>query len=189
MPPPLQIDQRLQRMGRQIVRARALYDLWWLCAGKETREPYGEAFERYSELFKFLEHGLLIAAVVQALIPFDKRSDTLSIRQAIKVVGRSGGLSAAEAVDLSDRLEAVKVASMRMVRNNAFAHYSHALNYNEVFTKAGLRPMDIGVAIDEAMAIINVLLASQGLEPVERNEFPAQDGRMLLENIVSDGRS
>ena len=180
------LDDRLKRLSRQIVRARVLYDLWWLTAAKETRDPYRVAFERYSELFRFLEHGLLIATVVQACIPFDSSKGTLSLRRAIKDVEKIGALGAGEAKVLAARLDTLAdaVNSIQTLRHNAFAHLSHGTGYNETFTKAGLRPRDVRSVIDEAMAVINVLLTSRGLDAVEPNLFPAEDGLMLLQDIV-----
>lgn len=182
------IDKRLTSLSRQIVRARVLYDLWWLYAAKEFRDPFRPAFERYGELFQFLEHGLFIAAVVQAAIPFDRSKGTLSLWRAIRDLEGTQDLSQDTSAALKARLHQVAPVEkgIRVLRNNAFAHLTHALTYDEVFTKAGVRPKDIRLLIDEAMAVICILLTSRNLEPVEPNEFPAQDGLSLLEDILGN---
>lgn len=188
MASPMPIDERLKALSRQIVRTRVLYDLWWLYAAKEFRDPFLPAFERYSELFRFLEHGLFIATVVQAAIPFDTAKGTLSLRRAIRDLEGTQDISQNESAALRARLDQIAPAEngIKVLRNSAFAHLTHGLTYNEAFTKAGVRPMDIKSLIDEAMAIICLLLATRDLEPVEPNEFPAQDGLALLEDIVSN---
>lgn len=186
------LDDRLQRLSRQVVRARVLYDLWWLCAAKELREPHKVAFDRYSEFFRFLEHGLLIATLVQASIPFDSSKGTLSLNRAIKEITEAGGLDAAGAKALTLRLETVSagVTSIQALRHNAFAHLSRAIGYNEAFTKAGLRPMDVRAVIDQAMGVVNALLTARDLDAVEPNSFPAEDGLSLLRDITDwDGGS
>jgi hypothetical protein len=181
------LDDRLDRLSRQIVRARVLYDLWWLCAAKETRESYRAAFNRYGEFFRFLEHGLLVATVVQASIPFDGSKGTLSLSRAINDLVKEGALSVVDGKALTVRLGKIaeSIAAIRTLRHNAFAHLSHSVGYDEAFTKAGLRPMDIRAVIDEAMQVINALLTARGLDTVCRNTFAAEDGLSLLQEITS----
>ena len=185
MTSPKSLDDRLNMLSRQIVRARALYDLWWLCVAKEHRESYRPAFERYGDLFRFLDHGLLVATVVQASIPFDRNKQALSLLRLVREVAADGALTRSDREALISRVNTLDdaVQGIRMLRHKAFAHLSHAMTYDEVFSAARVRPMDIRGAIDEALAVINVLRAAKGLEPVDRNEFPQMDGLDLLKDV------
>lgn len=183
------IDHRLQNLSRQIVRARAVYDLWWLVAGKPTRKPHADTFDQYGSFFLFLEHALLGAAIVQASVPFDRSKGALSLSRLIRDMTTSGLLSPVVASALDARLAGVseELARVKLLRDRAVAHLMDRkgpLAFNQAFTEAGLRPVDMKALVDRAMEVVNALLEARGSAAIFPNEFPAQDGLTLLQDLT-----
>ena len=174
---------------RQIVRARAAYDLWWLVAGKPSRDPYKDVFDQYGAFFLFLEHALLGAVIVQACIPFDSNTKALKLSRLISDMKKFKAITEPEASALDARLAGVsdELARVRLLRNKAFAHLEDRMSplaLNQTFSEAGVRPVDMKAMIDRAMEVVNVLLEARGIEAVSPNEFPAQDGLTLLQDLT-----
>jgi hypothetical protein len=89
---PLPLNQRLDRIGQHIVRARLFLDLWFYFEERVSRRKIIETMQEYSEFFIFTPHAYLVAYVIYMAGVFDKRRDTISLRPLVREVKKAGQL-------------------------------------------------------------------------------------------------
>jgi hypothetical protein len=58
---PLPLNQRLDRIGQHIVRARLFLDLWFYFEERDSRRQIIETMREYNEFFRFTPHAYLVA--------------------------------------------------------------------------------------------------------------------------------
>lgn len=108
----------------------------------------------------------------------------------VKDMGAYGQITPTIATQLNERLASVhdQLRRTRLLRNRAFAHLqdrTSPLALNQAFTEAGLQPAHMRDLIETAREVVNALLAASGGQPVVPNEFPAEDGLMILQDLAA----
>jgi AbiU2 len=176
---PLSLNERLDRIGQHILRARLFLDLWFYFEERDSRRRIIETMQDYNEFFRFTPHAYLVAYVIYMAGVFDKRRDTISFAPLIREVKAAGHLKGHDAAIVDALLvEAKPIAEkVRILRHEAFAHRSADISYNDVFKRAAVKPDQLRELTDIALKIANRLLLARSLPDQCFNELPRADGR------------
>jgi hypothetical protein len=180
---PLVIERQVKDLGNQIARARIFYDLWWQVQG-EPIDQHLDGMNLYPDFFRFSRHAYLYAMIVQTMLPFDERRDTLSFKTIIKDLNKNDATKAAA-------LAADRVVSncegiwrkLKVVRGECFAHRSRIATYDDVWKRAAIRPQDIHQAQSLAMDAVNILAGALGLGVIDHHLSPGEEAARLLKSL------
>jgi HEPN superfamily AbiU2-like protein len=113
---PLPLNQRLDRIGQHIVRARLFLDLWFYFEERDSRRKIIETMQEYNEFFRFTPHAYFVAYVIYMAGVFDKRSDTISLPPLVREVKAAGQLIGQDAAAVDALLvEAKPVADKILI--------------------------------------------------------------------------
>jgi hypothetical protein len=88
----LPLNQRLDRIGQHVVRARLFLDLWFYFEERDSRRKIIETMREYNEFFRFTPHAYLVAYVIYMAGVFDKRRGTISLPHLAREMKTSGHL-------------------------------------------------------------------------------------------------
>src|SRR2546430_6825225 len=94
---PLPLNQRLDRIGQHIVRARLFLDLWFYFEERDSRCKIIETMREYNEFFRFTPHAYFVAYVIYMAGVFDKRRGTISLPPLVREVKATGQLKGQDA--------------------------------------------------------------------------------------------
>jgi hypothetical protein len=178
----LPLNQRLDRIGQHIVRARLFLDLWFYFEKRDSRLKIIETMKEYDEFFVFTPHAYFVAYVIYMGGVFDKRRDTISLRPLVREVKKAGQLKGQDAAVVDELLvEAEPVADKVMIlRHKAVAHQSAHISYNDVFKMAAVKPAQLRELTDTALSIANRLRQASGLPDEVFTEFPRQKAEEMM---------
>lgn len=156
----LPLNERVDRVGQHIVRARLFLDLWFYFEEESSRREIIGIMEEYNEFFRFTPHAYLVSYVIYMAGVFDKSRGTISLEFLTREIKNAGRI---KGVDFSiiDRLmiEAEPIVSkITTLRHKAIAHRSAHLSYNDVFKAAAVTPNQLRELTDVALKIANQLL-------------------------------
>lgn len=183
----LPLDQRLDRIGQHIVRARLFLDLWFYFEEGDSRSKIIDTMREYNEFFRFTPHAYLVTYVIYMAGVFDKRKGTISLNPLIREVKAAGRLKAHDAAVLEELLVkarpiADKVATLR---HNAFAHRSAHISYNDVFKAAAVEPAQLRELTDIALEVANRLLQACNLQHQYFTELPRKAAEAMMKALGS----
>ncbi|MDO9414453.1 MAG: hypothetical protein Q7T81_17920 [Pseudolabrys sp.] len=183
------MDQRLNRIGQHIVRARLFLDLWFYFEGNETRPAIIDTMRKYNEFFRFTPHAYLLTYVIYMAGVFDKRKGTISLLPLIRDVKASGQLGAPEAEIVESLLEqATPIAEkITILRHNAFAHRSAHISYDDAFAIASVKPEELRNVTDTALEITNRLLSARSLQDQHFTKLPLEAAVSLMKALEALG--
>lgn len=179
---PLPLNQRLDRVGQHVVRARLFLDLWFYFEEQESRRKIIDIMEEYNEFFRFTPHAYLTTYVVYMAGVFDKRKGTISLAPLLREVKATGQLKAPDAAIVEALLTKTKPVADKVatLRHNAFAHRSAHISYDDVFKMANVKPDQLRDLTDMALEITNRLLLSCGLQKQFFSELPRQAAQAMM---------
>jgi hypothetical protein len=128
----LPLNDRLERIGQHIIRARLFLDLWFYFEERDSRRKIINIMEEYNEFFRFTPHAYLVTYVIYMAGVFDKRKDTISLAPLIREAKASGHLKAQDARVVDALLaRATPIADkIAILRHKAFAHRSAHISYD-----------------------------------------------------------
>jgi hypothetical protein len=181
----LPLDRRLERIGQHIVRARLFLDLWFYFEGENTRREIIDIMRDYNEFFRFTPHAYLVTYVIYMAGVFDKRKGTISLEPLIREAKAAGYLKpqaakAANALLARAKSLAEKVA---LLRNNAVAHRSAHISYDDVFRMAAVKPDQLRELTDLALEITNQLLRVSGLQEQSFTDLPREAAEAMMKAL------
>jgi hypothetical protein len=184
---PLPLDQRLDRIGQHIVRARLFLDLWFYFEERDSRRKIIDTMQEYNEFFRFTPHAYLVAYVIYMAGVFDKRRDTNSLARLIREVKSAGQLKAHDAAIVDALLTEAKPIADKVIilRHKAFAHRSAHLSYNDVFKMAAVKPDQLRDLTDITLKIANRLLLARGLQDQYFTELPREAAEAMMKALGS----
>lgn len=181
--PPLPLERQVRDLGNQIIRARIFYDFWWQLQG-EPMDDHLAGMNLYPDFFRFSRHAYLYAMVVQTMIPFDQRRDSLSFKTIIKEINKDTSLrQAANEVESIVSGSATLWRKMKVIRDECFAHRSRLSSYDAVWTRAAIRPMDIYCAQSTALEAINLIERALRLPLTALRLNPGKEATALLATL------
>ncbi len=177
---PLPLDRQVKDLAHQIARGRIFYDLWWQLQG-EPLENHIDGMNLYPDFFRFTRHAYLYAMIVQTMIPFDQRRDTLSFKTILKQFRKdTNQISIAEKAEQKISGSALLWQKLKIVRDECFAHRSRLISYDAVWDRAAIRPMDIYYAQNTAIEAVNLLERALGIPTTEPHPTPGEEAVALL---------
>jgi hypothetical protein len=179
---PLPLNERLDRIGQHIVRARLFLDLWFYFEERDSRRKIIETMRDYNEFFRFTPHAYLVAYVIYMAGVFDKRRDTISLAPLVREVKAAGNLKGHDAATVDALVvEAKPIADkVGILRHKAFAHRSAHISYNDVFKMAAVKPNQLRDLTDIALKIANRLLLARGLPDQHFTEPPREAAQAMM---------
>jgi hypothetical protein len=149
------LDDRLDRVAQHVIRARLFLDLWFYFEGANTRPQIIETMRDYNEFFRLAPHAYLAAYVIYIAGVFDTRRGTISLAHLVPEVWGAGQLKVQDAADIDALMaKAEPIADkVRTLRHRAFAHKDAHISYNEVFTLAAVKPLQLrSISANQASA-------------------------------------
>jgi AbiU2 len=184
---PLPLNQRLDRIGQHIVRARHFLDLWFYFEERDSRRKIIETMQEYSEFFCFTPHAYLVAYVIYMAGVFDTSQDTISLLHLVPEMKAAGQLKEQDAAAVDALLdEARPVADkVRILRHKAFAHRSAHISYDDVFKMAAVKPDQLRDLTDMALKIANRLLLARGLPDQHFTGLPREDAEVMMKALAA----
>lgn len=182
----LPLNERLDRIGQHIVRARLFLELWFYFEEERSRRKIIETMQEYSEFFRFTPHAYLVTYVIYMAGVFDKTRGTISLASLIREVKSGGQLRTDEATIVDELMvEAKPVADkVAILRHKAFAHRSAHIGYNDVFKLAAVKPNQLRDLTDMALKIANQLLLARGLQNQHFTQLPRGAAEAMIEALA-----
>jgi hypothetical protein len=184
MPTLLPLDERLERAGQLVVRARIFYDLWFTFEDAKTRPATLDVTERFGAFFAFDPHAHFVAFVVHIAALFERRYGTINL-QGLAKEAKEANLIPAQAAEIDALFDeaAPLVSKVTLLRSNLFAHRSATLPYDAVFKKANVTADQLRDLTDIALKIVNRLLLARGLRDHMFNYMPLEEAKAILEAL------
>jgi hypothetical protein len=186
---PLPLNDRLDRIGQHIIRARLFLDLWFYFEGADTRPRIIDTMRAYNEFFRFTPHAYFATYVIYIAGVFDKRKDSISLERLLREVKATGRLKAGDAAAAEQLLtQAQRIAGkVAILRHNAFAHRSAHITYNHVFESADVTPNELRDLTEMALKIANHLRMACALSEQHFSERPREAAEALM-GALAKGR-
>lgn len=180
--PALRLKARLDRVAQHVIRARLFLDLWFYFEEERSRREIFATMEEYGEFFRFTPHAYLVAYVVYMAGVFETRRDTISFAALILEMKAAGQLKGQEDAAVSSLLFSAKPIAKKVaiLRNNAVAHRTISMSYDDVFKKAGVTPGELRDVTDMALEIANRLLLACGLQDQHFTDLPREDAASMM---------
>jgi hypothetical protein len=182
---PLPLNERIDRIGQHIVRARLFLDLWFYFEG-DSRSKIIETMQEYNEFFRFTPHAYFVTYVIYMAGVFDKRKDTISLASLIDDVKAAGCLDARDAATVGALLVQAKPTAdkVAILRHKAFAHRSAHSSYNQVFKMADVKPDQLRELTEMAMDIANRLLLARGMHAQHFTKLPREAAEAMMKALA-----
>lgn len=182
---PLPLNERLDRIGQHIVRARLFLDLWFYFEGISQARII-DTMQEYTDYFRFTPHAYLVSYVVYMAGVFDKRRDTIRLPSLISEVNATGCLRLDEASTIDALMMQAEplVGKVKILRHKAIAHKSAHLSYNDVFKMAAVTPNQLRELTEIALKIANPLLQARGLPYQHFSEAPREAAEAMMKTLA-----
>jgi hypothetical protein len=179
---PLKV--RIARVAQHVIRARLFLDLWLYFEEDRTRRKIIETMREYGEFFRFTSHAYLVTYVVYMAGVFETRQDTISLVVLTREMKATGHLDGQDEA-LSSLLSSAKLIAKKVaiLRNNAVAHRTVSMSYDDVFKLADITPGELRDLTDIALKIANRLLLSCGLQDQHFTDFPREDAMRMMTTL------
>jgi hypothetical protein len=178
---PLLIHDRVETAGHLVVRTQIFLDIWDFYHGP-TRAGILDTLNNFSEFFRFDEHAHRFSFIVHAASLFERRRDTVNLRQLAAELHNAGRLSDNSMMEITKHLTSVKkvIKGVFIIRNNAFAHRHDTVSLNKAFARADISMNDLRALMIAALNIVNILLTVCNRTRQEFFTLPLEDVRGLL---------
>jgi hypothetical protein len=183
---PLPLNERLDRIGQHIVRARLFLDLWFYFEERDSRRKIIDTMREYNEFFRFTPHAYLATYVIYMSGVFDKSRGTISLGPLIREVKAEGHLKAQDAASAEALLAQAKPIAdkVAILRHKAFAHRSAHISYNDVFKLAAVTPNELRDLTDMALRVANRLLLACGLQDQYFAKLPREAAEAMMKTLA-----
>jgi hypothetical protein len=179
---PRPLNERLDRIGQHIVRARLFLDLWFYFEERDSRRKIIETMLDYNEFLRFTPHAYLVTYVIYMAGVFDKTRGTISLAHLAREMTAAGHLKGPDAATVETLLVEAKPIADKVVilRHKAFAHRSADISYDDVFKEAAVRPDQLRELTDIALKIANRLLLARRLQDQYFTELPREAAEAMM---------
>jgi hypothetical protein len=184
---PLPIGERVDIVGKMVVRSRVFYELWWFKVGIETRGPILGSLNNYQSFFNFDEHAHFVSMIIYLHNVFDERNDVISLPKLLDEIAKlvkHNSADIAEARDVQKRA-APTARKLKALRDDAIAHRSKNTDYKKVFEAAAITADGLRDLTEDALAISNAIRRSLGKRRQSFDELPLYDAKRLMSALGS----
>ncbi len=112
---------------------------------------------------------------------FETRRDTISFAALISEMKAAGQLKGREDA-VSSLLSSAKPIAKKIaiLRNNAVAHRTLSMSYDDVFKQADVTPGELREVTDMALEIANCMLLACGLRDQHFTDLPREDAISMM---------
>lgn len=185
--PRTPLNQRLDRLGQQIVRAMLFYDLWFYFEENNSRRKIIKTMRDYGEYFRFAPHAYFVSYVIYIAGAFEKRRDTINLNSLIDEVRKAGKLQGPADAKVASLMAAAKpfADKVTILRHNAIAHRTDSMSYNDVFDLAQITPTELGDLIEIALKVSNHLSRACGLQEQHFTVLPKEDAQRMMRTLTA----
>jgi hypothetical protein len=182
---PLPLNQRLDRIGQHVVRARLFLDLWFYFEERDSRRQIIDTMREYNEYFRFTLHAYLVAYIIYMAGAFDKRRGTISLPHRAREMKTGGLIKGQDAAKIDALLAEAKPVADKIIilRHEAFAHRSAHILYNDVFKMAAVTPIQLRDLTEVALRIANCLLLARGPQDECFAELPREAAESMMKAL------
>ncbi|ACF02852.1 hypothetical protein Rpal_4356 [Rhodopseudomonas palustris TIE-1] len=180
------LNQRLDRIGQHIVRARLFFDLWIYFEGEQTRSKIIRSMRRYNEFFRFAPHAFFVSYVIYIAGVFDGSEETISFNWLIPEVRKEGRLSAEDDRVINDLLQQAGpiVAKIKILRHKAIAHRDARISYDDAFKMAEVTPDQLREVTELALEMVNHLYRVRGMQNQSFTELPREAAEGMMRALA-----
>jgi len=165
--------------------AHVTCEIWWVYKNSEDRPKYVDVLQRYYFFFKSSIHAQFLATVMGISRLFDRRRGTISVKNLLKAIHKSGQISSSQFSKLEKDLNKLEPLEkkVRTLRNKAFAHITKEKTYHEVFNEAKIAHDHIRDLLDKTMVFLNRIACLIGIDEHGFISEGARDTRRVLEDL------
>lgn len=183
---PLPLNERLDRIGQHIVRARLFLDLWFYFEERDSRAKIINTMREYNEFFRFTPHGYFVTCVIYIHGVFEQRRDTINLASLVREVKATGCLEAHDAARVDTlRVQAKPIADkVAILRHQAIAHRSAHIGFDDVYKMAAVRPDQLRDLTEIALNIANRLLLARGLRDQYFTTLPREAAEAMMKTLA-----
>ena len=180
----MNLEQKLDILGKVILRARVFFDFWWIYEGAPNRSKHLSAMNCYPEFFRYDSASHQVAYIMLLCQIFEDKPHTINLPTALE---EAKNISLpADCIQVAD--EALKKGlliweKLVIIRSNLFAHRNISLTYPDAFRKANIKPSEIKLLTEYAIEAINALRAAFALRDLKFSSIPEMHLTKLLESI------
>lgn len=181
----LPLNQRLDRIGQRIVRARLFFDLWIYFEGDETRSAIIDTMSHYGEFFRFAPHAFFVSYIIYIAGVFDNSEETISFKWLIADVRREGRLKQEDDSSIAELWQKAELvaAKVRVLRHKAIAHRDARISYNDAFKMAEVTPGQLRELTELALEMVNRLYRACGMQEQSFTDLPKEDAEDMMINL------
>lgn len=178
-PEPLPLPERIKSAEITLIVASASFDIWWTYANRDTRDL--EAMNVLPTFFRYDQEAHFRNVVVSLHTLFDDydRSPTLTIKSLIHALD----VESAKPVWRVYRRVHDRVAKIRVLRHNVFAHRNAGMSYKDVFEEASLQPNDLKSLLDDTVTMLTMIADAAGAPTPTMSPFLTEETTKLLAKV------
>ncbi len=125
----------------------------------ELARRYVDVLNRYPVFSQTSIHAHFVALLVALYRVYETRRDTINLAQLLRLLRDSGKIDAVKLEEAKRECEDAKQlwVKVAILRNEAFGHQRNDTNIEEVFRKAGVKPLEVKELVDRTQHIVNKL--------------------------------
>lgn len=179
----LALSERLDTLGRMVLRAQLHFDLWCVTKRAESWEVHKVSFDEYWGYLRFNREAHEQNFIMQAGSILSKpRSDTITLIGTIDEVAEQGLISSSERIHLIKELRAHESArkGVLLLRHKLFAHRDTGWTYAEVWNRADVSLDALRALTESCLDVSNDLLEASGCARKSILQEPIKEFERLL---------
>lgn len=162
----LSLEERVEAVCREASLAKRHFEIFRVYTDPESLGRHWSTMDRYADFVRLDERAHRDLAILRVTSLFDTKEHTTHLPDLLKEARLNGAspelLSEAEKA-LGALADAVR--KVRMIRQNAVAHRSATITYDETFKRASVTVDELGQLVGSAEAVANALARAIGIEP------------------------
>jgi hypothetical protein len=185
------ISRHVNELQNAIILAGLNYDIWWLYKNKETRKKLVEPLTLFYPAFIATSmHAHFVSMVVASYRVFEKRRDTITLPNLIKLIEREGMVTQNDIYRFRTEIDKIKKvwSKIAILRNNMFGHRTNALDTKEIWIKANLTPDDVKSSIIDSKRLLNKITETRDNSGHLFSQSAYDDTKSLFEDLNSIDR-
>ena len=180
------IKLQIEKAVDLVVRARVFLDAWHLSKGIDGRSKHQDFWDEYWEFWRFNEHALLFSHIVHMAALFENNSKTICFNRLRAELAKCPTKFDLAGIDKLLSGCSVTAKGVAILRNNAFAHRSSKMSYDEAFKQANLTADKLRELSDSALQIANAMLRLVGAAERDFATLPLQHLEKLASSLKQE---
>ncbi len=177
--------QYIKELQNAVIVAALNYEIWWVYKEKENRKRFVDTLNAYPLFFQTSLHAHFVAMIISLYRLFETRQDSVSVPQLVKMIKEQGSVSETDIQKIESAITQIKPlwVKVSVLRNKLFGHKSNALDSEEIWKEARVKPNEFRKLIDESKKILNQLTSLWDRSDYDFNLSSHGDTIKLLEDL------